>query len=116
MKKKITLALAALGLLTGGILTRSWAISWPQSAFREWQTAFNPVGPRLRPLAGPHGGPPDVAVPNRAPSGGRAWPPVELDFGVQGPPNRLVIVGAGAPCAPKSVSTGDHARPRDDAR
>ena len=87
MKKKITLALAALALLTGGLLTRSWAISWPQSAFREWQTAFNPVETLLIPLPDLYWWSQDVDVTNLAFPRGRAWSPVVIDDGVQGTPD-----------------------------
>src|SRR5438874_1621017 len=55
MKKQITLAIVTLALIVGGILTRVWAIDWPQSAFRQAQTAFNPVETILAQLPGSTG-------------------------------------------------------------
>ena len=93
MKKQITLALAALALLTGGILTRSWAVSWPQSAFREWQTGFNPVETLLTPLPDLYWWSQDVSVTDLALARGREWSPVAIDFGIQGLPDPIIAVG-----------------------
>src|SRR5438093_6059960 len=93
MKKQITLALAALALLTGGILTRSWAVSWPQSAFREWQTGFNPVETLLTPLPDVYWWSQDVSVTDLALARGREWSPVAIDFGIQGLPDPIIAVG-----------------------
>jgi hypothetical protein len=93
MKKTITLAIVALALVAGGILTRVWAIDWPQASFREAQTAFNPVETILEEIPDLYWWSKDVDVASLAAKRGRAWTPVELDFGIQGAPDPIVAVG-----------------------
>jgi hypothetical protein len=91
--KKCAYALLALGLLTAGLLTRSWAISWPQAGFREWQTAFNPVETLLLPIPDLFWWSSDVDVNNAAAARGRVWSTVEIDYGYQGLPDPVLVVG-----------------------
>jgi hypothetical protein len=93
MKKKITFGIIALALMAGGVLTRTWAVNWPQSAFREWQTANNPIETLLEPLPDNYWWSGDVDLNNLAFRRGRAWTPVVLDAGQQSLPDPIVVVG-----------------------
>src|SRR5438093_169841 len=91
MKKQITLGIITLALIVGGILTRVWAIDWPQSAFRQAQTAFNPVETILEPLPSLYWWSRDVDVTSLASRRGRAWSPVVMDFATQqGVPDPII--------------------------
>jgi hypothetical protein len=93
MKKPIVLGISALVLSLGAVLSRSWAVSWPQQGFREWQTAFNGAETLLEPLPDLFWWSGDVALTNAAFRRGRAWSPVVVDFGSQGLPDPVVVVG-----------------------
>src|SRR5207237_1046143 len=66
---------------------------WPQSAFREWQTGFNPVETLLTPLPDLYWWSQDISVTDLALARGREWSPVEIDFGAQGLPDPIIAVG-----------------------
>src|SRR6266852_5016905 len=101
IKRKVTsrrarngfLAVAAAVTFSFFLFPFAFAVSWPQSAFREWQTAFNPVETLLTPLPDLYWWSQDVEVTNLAFARGRAWSPVEIDDGVQGTPDPLIVVG-----------------------
>src|SRR5438132_109186 len=59
----------------------AFAISWPQSGFQHWQTAFNPVETLLEPLPDLFWWSGDVIVTAPAVTRGRAWSPIAIDFG-----------------------------------
>ncbi len=91
--KKIALGITALALFAGGILSRTWAVSWPQTGYREWQTAFNPSETLLEPLPDLFWWSSDVDLNTLALQRGRAWAPVVLDIGQQGAADPILAVG-----------------------
>src|SRR5437763_2705125 len=87
-------------LLTGAtfclaccLLRLAFAVSWPQSAFQNWQTAYNPIETLLEPLPDLFWWTGDVAVTAGPVTRGRAWSPIVVDYGVQGAPDPVVVVG-----------------------
>src|SRR4051812_21218255 len=47
---KWTLLLSLSATLAFCVLRLAFAVSWPQSAFQNWQTAYNPIETLLEPL------------------------------------------------------------------
>src|SRR5262245_35299283 len=91
LKWALPLILAA-ALATCGVRL-AFAISWPQSAFVNWQTGYNPIETLLEPLPDVYWWSGDLDVKNGPVTRGRAWSPVVIDYGVQGAPDPVIAVG-----------------------